>query len=226
MKINVQKTKTMVVRWDGCGVVNITIDGQRIEQVKSYKYLGSIISEDGRSNTDVKVRIALAKEAFNKRKELLTKELSRKLKKRMVKVLIWPVVLYGCETWTLLKEERDRLQALEMWVWRGLEKISWNDKISNEKVLERVNKKNCLVTTIIQRKKNWIGHVMRGDGLLRDVLEGKMLGKKRAGKPREGMITDLKKELEHTWCDEMKRKDEGKELKDLKKEFGKKCLKR
>ena len=76
MKINVQKTKTMVVRWDGGGVVNITVDGQRIEQVKSFKYLGSVITKDGRSHSDVKVRIAMAKDAFNKRKELLTKGLS------------------------------------------------------------------------------------------------------------------------------------------------------
>ena len=95
------------MRWDGGGVVNITIDGKRIEQVKSFKYLRSIISDNGRSHTDVKVRIALAKEAFNKRKELLTKELSRKLKKRMVKVLMWPVVMYGRETWTLLKDEKE-----------------------------------------------------------------------------------------------------------------------
>ena len=105
MKINVQKTKTMVVRWNGGGVVNFTVDGQRIEQVKSFKYLGSIITEAGRSDVDVKSRIATAKDAFNQRRELLTKGLSRTLKKRMVKVLVWPVVLYGCETWTLLQDE-------------------------------------------------------------------------------------------------------------------------
>src|SRR6267154_2390155 len=129
MKINVQTTKTMVVRWNGGGVVNITVDGQRMEQVKSFKYLGSIITEDGRSDVDVKSRIAMAKDAFNQRKDLLTKGLSRTLKKRMVKVLVWPVVLYGCETWTLLQDEINRLQALEMWLWRGLKKISWSDKI-------------------------------------------------------------------------------------------------
>ena len=69
MKINVQKTKIIVVRWDGGGVVNITVDGLRIEQVKSFKYLGSVITEDGRRHSDVDIRIALAKDAFNKRKE-------------------------------------------------------------------------------------------------------------------------------------------------------------
>ena len=75
----------MVVRWDGGGVVNITVNEKRIEQVKSFKYLGSVMTEDGRSHSDVKVRIAMAKDAFNKRKELLIKGLSMTLKKKMVK---------------------------------------------------------------------------------------------------------------------------------------------
>src|SRR5437867_8793438 len=125
----------MVVRWDGGGVVNITVDGKRIEQVKSFKYLGSVITEDGRSHSDViKVRIAMAKDAFNKRKELLTKGLSMTFKKRMVKVLVLPVVLYGCETWTLLQDEINRFEALGAWLWRGLEKIRWGDKIRNDEV--------------------------------------------------------------------------------------------
>jgi hypothetical protein len=100
-------------------VVNITVDRQKVEQVKNFKYLGSIISKDGYNLVDVKTRIALAKEAFNKRKEFLTKGgLSRTQKKSMIKVLVWPVVLYGCETWTLRREEIARLEALEMWLWR------------------------------------------------------------------------------------------------------------
>ena len=211
MKINVQKTKTMAVRWNGGGVVNITIDGQRIEQVESFKYLGSIISEDGRCLTDVKTRIALAKDAFNKRKEFLTKGLSRALKKRMVKVLIWPVVLYGCETWTLLTPEINKLKALEMWLWRRLEGIKWEERISNSEVLAMVNESRCLIKTITKRKKNWIGHVLRGDGLLRNVLEGRMLGKKRGGSPRTKMIDELKEEGFKNWFERLKRRAEDRE---------------
>src|SRR5437867_5072977 len=181
MKINVQKTKTMVVRWDGGGVVNITVDGKRIEQIKSFEYLGSVITEDGRSHSDVKVRIAMAKDAFNKRKELLTKGLSMTLKKRTVEVVVWLVVLYGCETWTLLQDETNRLEAWEVWLWRGLEKISWRDRIRNDEVFARVKEERCLIRTIRQRQKNRIGHVLRGDGLLRDVMEGRVKG---PGKPR------------------------------------------
>src|SRR2546425_9815896 len=219
MKINIKKTKTMVVRWDGGGVVNITVDGKKIEQVKSFKYLGSVIMEDGRSHSDVKVRIAMAKDAFNKRKELLTKGLSRILKKRTVKVLIWPVILYGCETWTLLQDEINRLEALEVWLWRGLENISWRDKICNNEVFERVMEERCMIRTIGQRQKNWIGHVMRGEGLLRDVLEEKVKEKKRSGKRRKGMISvlkeafgkkrDEKSELENSQNERKKERSDG-----------------
>jgi len=148
MKINVQKTKTMVVSRNEGRTVKIKIDDQEIEQVSNFKYLGSLISEDGRCLIDVKTRIALAKDAFNKRKEFLTGGLSETLKKRMVKVLVWPVALYGCETWTLKKEEKDKLEALEMWLWRKLEKVNWSDRISNEEVLTMVNESRCLIETI------------------------------------------------------------------------------
>ena len=111
----------------------------------------------------------------------------------MVKVLVWPVVLYGCETWTLLQDEINRLEALEAWLWRGLEKISWRDKVNNDEVFVRVNEEKCLIKTIRERQKNWIGHVLRGDGLLKNVMEGGVMGRKRTGKPRKEMISDLRK---------------------------------
>ena len=77
MRMNIQKTKAMVVCRDGDDIVNIIIDGEKVEQGASFKYLGFIITEDGRSLNDVKARLALAKDAFIKRKELLTKSLSK-----------------------------------------------------------------------------------------------------------------------------------------------------
>ena len=79
----------------------------------------------------------------------------------------WARVLYGCETWTFRREEIDRLEALEMWLWRSLEKIKWQERISNNEVLSIVDETRCLIRTIGERKKNWIGHVLRGNGPLR-----------------------------------------------------------
>jgi DNA-binding protein YbaB len=202
MKINVKKTKTMVVSKKG-GTVSIVIEGQRVEQVKTFKYLGSVIAEDGRCMEDIKQRIGCAKDAFNKRKELMTKSLSKAVKKRLIKTLVWPVALYGCETWVMSKKEIERLDAFEMWVWRRMEKISWMDKKTNEEVLKYVGEERRIVETVVKRKKCWIGHVVRGDGLLKHVLEGK----RPRGRPRIGMIDDLKEGSYAT----MKRRAEDRE---------------
>ena len=167
------------------------IEGQRVEQVKKFKYLGSMITEDARCIEDVKQRIGMAKDAFSKRRELLTKSMSKELKKRMVKTLVWPVALYGCETWTIRREEMDRLDAFEMWIWRRMEKVSWKDKKTNEEVLKSIGEKISFVKTVVKRKKNWIGHIMRGDSLLKRVLEERMEGKRPRGRPRIGMRDEV-----------------------------------
>src|SRR5918996_2553611 len=131
MKINVKKNETMVVSKKGGAKINIKVDGKIIEQVEKFKYLGAILSEDGRCAEDVKVRIGMAKDAFNKRKELSSKRFCKSVKKRIVKTLIWSVTIYAYETWTLMKAEIDRIDALEMWIWR-MEGVSWSEKKTNE----------------------------------------------------------------------------------------------
>ena len=125
------------------------------------------------------------------RKELLTRGMSKEVKKKIVKTVIWSVALYSAETWSLRKEDIKRIEALEMWIWRRMERISWTEKITNEEVLRRVGEKRSMVETIVRRKKNWIGHIMRGDGLMKEVMEGKMEGKRGPGRKRIGMIDEL-----------------------------------
>ena len=83
-------TKTMVVSREEERVVSLVIDGQKVEQVKSFKYLGAIVKDNASCVEDVKARIGMAKVAFNQIKELVTKGLKKDLKKRMVKSLVWP----------------------------------------------------------------------------------------------------------------------------------------
>src|SRR6478609_3366501 len=103
----------MVVSRNGGERVNITVEGQSVEQVSKFRSCGSLISEDGRCLDDVKTRIEMAEDAFNKRKVLLSRSIRVDLRKRLVKTLVWPVVLYGCETWTMRKEEINWLNAFE-----------------------------------------------------------------------------------------------------------------
>jgi len=189
MKINIGKTKTMrISKEEEETEMKITINGEEVEQVKSFCYLGSVITTDARCHSDIKRRIALGKDAFTKRGELMRGGLSKNLKKRLVKTLVWSVVLYGSETWTIRKEDIKRLEAWEMWIWRRMEKVSWTEHMTNEEVLQRVEEKRSLITTLRERQKNWIGHILRGDSLLREIIEGRMEGKRTRGRPRQMML--------------------------------------
>src|ERR1043165_9471561 len=189
LKINIGKTKTMRIgRGEEEIEVKITINGEEVEQVKSFCYLGSVITTDARCHKDIKRRIALGRKAFTNRGELMRGGLSKNLLKRLVKTLVWSVVLYGSETWTIRKEDIRRLEAWEMWIWRRMEKVSWTEHMTNEKVLQRVEEKRSLITTLRERQKNWIGHILRGDSLLRDIIEGRMERKRTSGRPRQMML--------------------------------------
>jgi len=83
----------------------------------------------------------------------------------MIKTLMWSVLLYGSETWTLKKEDIKRLEACEMWFWRRILKISWQEHATNESVLERIEISRCLMNTITRRKTLCIGHVQRHDNM-------------------------------------------------------------
>ena len=106
MQISIRKTKVMVVTKEINKQVNILINNQKLEQVAHFKYLGSCSTQDGRSSMEIRKRIAMGREAFNGKKILLTKGLELHLKKRIVKAVVWSVVLYGCESWTLRKMEK------------------------------------------------------------------------------------------------------------------------
>ena len=96
----------------------------------------------------------MAKDASNKIKELLTRSIRVDLRKRLVKTLVWPVVLYGCETQTMRKEEIHCLNAFEMWLWRRMGRVSWMDKKANEQVFSSMNEKRSLIKTVWDRGRN------------------------------------------------------------------------
>ena len=99
------------------------------------------------------------------------------LKKRIIKCLVWSVALDAAETWTLTQAESDRIEALEMWIWRRMEKISWMDEVTNKDVLRKVNESKNTLNVIRQRKRQWIGHALRHDEFLREIFEGRMKGR-------------------------------------------------
>lgn len=123
--------------------------------------------DDMYCTAEIKKTIPMAKEGFKRKQRLLCGPLKKDLRKRLAKCFIWSVVLYGAETWTLRKEGERRLEALEMWIWRRMEQVKWEDQIRNEEVLRRVGEERNMLEVIRKRKRNWIGHCLRRDCLLR-----------------------------------------------------------
>jgi hypothetical protein len=102
--------------------------------------------------------------------------------------------LYGAETWTLQAVDQKHLESFELWCWR-MEKISWTDHVRNEEVLLRVSEQRNILHEIRKRKANWIGHILRTNCLLKEVIEGNIKGRievtKRRGRRRKQLLDDL-----------------------------------
>ena len=122
-------------------VVKLLIDGYQIEQVSSFCYLGSMITEDGRSEKAIKCRIGMAKSKFYDNLKIFTGQLSTTTKKKMIKSLVWSVALYAAEAWTMRKVDTQRLEAFEMWCWRKMFKISYKEHVTNNEVLSKGKRK-------------------------------------------------------------------------------------
>src|ERR1700733_14325062 len=160
MKINIKKTKVMRTSKRRDKTIKITINGEEIEQLEKFCYLGSMVTNDARCHVEIK-RLAMGKDAFYKRGELLRGSLNMKLKKRMVKTLVWIVVLYSSETWTLRRDDIKILEAFEMWIWRRMMRVSRIERKTNEEVLQSVEEKRALLGTIRRRQRKWIEHILR-----------------------------------------------------------------
>jgi len=166
-----------------------------LENVECFRYLGSMLTNDGKCTCEIKSRIVMAKAAFSKKKTSFTSKSDLNLRKKLIKCYIWIMALYGAEPWTLWAEDQKYLESFEMWCWRRME-ISWTDHVRNKEVLLRVNEERNFLHEIRKRKANWIGHILRRNCLLKQVIERKMKGEmkvaRRRGRRRKKLLDDLK----------------------------------
>jgi hypothetical protein len=95
---------------------------------------------------------------------------------KLLKYYIWSIALYGAEGWILRAADQKHLESFEMWCWRRMEKISWTEHVRNEEVLLRVKEQRNILHAIGKRKTNWIGHILRRNSFLQQVIEGKIKG--------------------------------------------------
>jgi hypothetical protein len=193
--LNSAKSFTMVFsKMADAPACNITVHGKRLEQVESFNYLGSLLTSDGRCIKEVKRRIGIAKSTFNSMKKVLTsREISMKVRIRVLKCYVWSTLFYGCESWVLTKELMKKLEATEMWFLRRMQRISWKEKITNEEVKRRAQYTPHLLHTVTKRQLSFFGHVMRKEEFEHLVTTGFIDGKKARGRPRQTFLTYLQK---------------------------------
>ena len=195
LNINVKKTESMVIsKQSPVPRINLRCGNQIVKQVDRFIYLGSMITEDARCETEVKRRIGIAKKTFNDMRNLLTnRKLSVKTRKNIMKTYIWSTLLYGVESWTLSLGLRRRLEAIEMWLWRRMMKVPWTARRTNEAVLNMVGEGRQLLRTVRKRQLKFLGHSMRREGLENLALTGMVEGRRGRGRPREKYLDSLVK---------------------------------
>ena len=128
------------------------------------------------------------------------------MRKQYLKSVVWAKVLYASETWTILKQDEKRIEAFEMWCWHQMMRTKWQDKIKNETVLEMVKERKTIMEKINRQQKQWVGHILRGNGLLKLAIEGMYTGKPKRGRKR---ITLMNRLLENKPYDILKRRAEN-----------------
>ena len=188
MQISAEKTQLMTNKTNGISI-DITIDNKTLETVRSFKYLGAIVSDEG-SKPEVLPRIAQTTAAVTKLKVIWNdKNIAISSKIRLMRSLAMSIFLYACEMWTITADIERRIQALEMRCFRKLLGISYRDHITNQEVKARIGNAigpyEDLLTTVKRRKLKWYGHVTRSSGLAKTILQGTVQGGRRRGRQRK-----------------------------------------
>ena len=186
----------------GKGEENINLDiviyGEVLEQVRSFKYLGSTITENGTSDQEIKNRIRIATSVMTKLDIVWSlRGISLKNRIKITKAIRWATLLYDCESWTLSQKYVDKLKAFEMRCYRRMLKITWKERRTNEYVWNKVTeilgeRPEPVMGVIMMRKLKYFGHRVRRNGMARALIEGNVEGERGRGRPRRQWKDDLK----------------------------------
>ena len=177
LKLNIQKTKIMasgpITSWE--------IDGETVETVSDFIFLGSKITADGDCSHEIKRCLLLGRKVMTNLDSILkSRDITLPTKVNPVKAMVFPVVMYGCESWTVKKAEHQRIDAFELWCWRRL--LGESARRSNQSTLEEISPGISLEGMLVKLKLQYFGHLMqRVDSLEKTLMLGGIGGRRRRG---------------------------------------------
>ena len=182
LKLNIQKTKIMA----SGPITSWQIDGETMETVTDFIFLSSKITADGECSHEIKRRSLLGRKVMtNLDSTFKSKDITLPTKVHLVKAMVFPVVKYGSESWTVKKAEHQRIDAFELWCWRRLLRVPWTARRSNQSILKDISSGYSLEGMMLKLKLQYFGHLMgRADSLEKTLMLGGIEGRRRRGRQR------------------------------------------
>jgi len=179
LKLNIQKTKIMA----SGPITSWKIDGEAMETVTDFILGGSKITADGDYSHEIKRYLLLGRKAMTNLDSILkSRDITLPTKVHLVKAMVFPVVMYGCERWTMKKAEHQRVDAFELWCWRRLLRVPWTSRRSNQSILKEISPEYSLEGPMLKLKLQYFVHLMqRTDTFEKTLIMGKTEGRRRRG---------------------------------------------
>ena len=164
----------------------MAIDGETVETVADFILGGSKITADCDCSHEIKKRLLLGRKVMTNLDSIFkSRDITLPTKVRLVKAMVFPVVMYGCESWTVRKTERRRIDAFELWCWRRLLRVPWTARRSNQSILKEISPGCSLEGLMLKLKLQYFGHLMqRVDSLEKTLMLGGIEGRRRRGRQR------------------------------------------
>ena len=178
LKRNIQKTKIMasgpITSWE--------IGGETVETLSDFIFWGSKITADGDCSLEIKRHLLLGRKVMTNLDSIFkSRDITLPMKVRLVKAMVFPVLMYGCESWTVKKAEHQRIAAFELWCWRRLLRVPWTARRSNQSIL-KISPGISLEGMMLKVKLQYFGHLMRrADSLEKTLMLGGIGGRSRRG---------------------------------------------
>ena len=181
-KINIQKTKIMasgpITSWE----IDGEIDGETVETVADFIFLGSKITADGDFSHEIKRHLLLGRKVMTNLDCILkSRDITLPTKVHLVKAMVFPVITYGCESWTIKKAEHQRIDAFELWCWRRLLSVLWTASRSNQSILKEISPEYSLEGLMLKLRLQYFVHLIQRTDSFEKTL---MLGKIESGRGR------------------------------------------
>ena len=179
LELNIQKTKIMapgpITSWE--------IDWETVQQVSDFIFLGSKITADGDCSREIKRCLLLGRKVMTNLDSILkSRDITLPTKVRLVKAMVFPVVMYGSESWTVKKVECQKIYAFGMWCWRRLLRVPWTARRSNQSIPKEISSGCSLEGLMLKLKLQYFGHLMRRvDSLENTLMLGGIGGRRRRG---------------------------------------------